>query len=171
MIPASHQVVYGYNLRQWRCLLGGEIWSFTRKPHIYKTLLDVPSARLASKPHSFEATFNCSMSTRMGVGWGGVRKEEVWRRRQGNSPSAFDADELASTIILGAKAAANNSSCIWLILHPSTSCPHLFHSKLMNTSVKAYFYLSFVSTWVCLALISFASWSLWVCWLRQKRNQ
>lgn len=88
-IPASHQTVEGYNLKQWRCLLSGEIWSFTRKPHTYKTLLDVPTAWLVSKLHSSGATFNCSMSTRI---WGGeegrserVQKgmEEKWERKAG----------------------------------------------------------------------------------------
>lgn len=108
-VPASHQTVEGYNLRQWRCLLSGEIRGFTRKPHIYKTLLDVPTARLVSKPHSSGATFNCSMSTRMERG---KRRGEKERQAEENTVNVFDADELAYGIILCARPAGNNSSCI-----------------------------------------------------------
>lgn len=38
--------------------------------------------------------------------------------RQRNTANVFDADELAYNIVLCAKPAGNNSSCICLIFHP-----------------------------------------------------
>ncbi len=89
----------------------------------------MPTARLVSKLHSSAATFNGSMSTTMG-GRGEERRrgdvrgaerqgEEVREGgRQRDTANVFDADELAYKIILCAKPAGNNSSCIWLIFHP-----------------------------------------------------
>lgn len=56
-------------------MLTAEIRGFTRKSHIYKTLLDVPTAPLASKPHSCGAT----LTTECQQGCEKRGEEEGWK--------------------------------------------------------------------------------------------